>query len=155
MKTYFINLFNYDRYANELIFETILKAGKPVKPVQLMAHVLAAQQVWLTRCLGLPPIDISLWPDLNGNTDTFGEKIANNALDWINYLGGLDHSNFNKAIAYQNTKGQGFETKLADILAHLINHGTHHRAQIGQLIKQPDGRDLPNTDYILYVRNFN
>jgi uncharacterized damage-inducible protein DinB len=34
----------------------------------------------------------------------------------------------------------------------LINHGTHHRAQIGQLIKFDGLEILPNTDYIFYLR---
>ncbi|MDB5136433.1 MAG: hypothetical protein JWP37_3036 [Mucilaginibacter sp.] len=47
-------IINYDNYTNRLISETIIKAGNPEKPVQLMAHLLAAQQIWLNRCKGEP-----------------------------------------------------------------------------------------------------
>ncbi|MDB5154777.1 MAG: hypothetical protein JWR54_3528, partial [Mucilaginibacter sp.] len=55
-------------------------------------------------------------------------------------------------ISYKNLKGDDFENKLSDVLAHLINHGTHHRAQVGQHLKLA-GVELPNTDYIFYIRN--
>jgi hypothetical protein len=60
MKTYFITLFNYDRYANGLILTAIIDAGEPEKPVQLMSHLLAAQQIWYNRCLGLTPAAVEL-----------------------------------------------------------------------------------------------
>ena len=53
MKDHFIRLFEYDRYANQIILDTIIKADNPEKPVKFMAHLLAAQQVWLNRAKGL------------------------------------------------------------------------------------------------------
>ncbi|MDB5132678.1 MAG: hypothetical protein JWR02_2427, partial [Mucilaginibacter sp.] len=68
MKDYFIRLFNYDRHANLLISDIILKAQRPEKTVKLMAHTLAAQQIWLARCKELPPPGIVLWPDWPADT---------------------------------------------------------------------------------------
>ncbi len=77
MKAYFINLFNYDHYANGVILKTIIKAGELEKPVQLMAHLLAAQQIWYNRCMGLPVIGGALWPDWKADTfDFFDETIT-------------------------------------------------------------------------------
>lgn len=149
MRTYFINLFNYDLYANNLILETIGKANNPEKPVQLMAHLLAAQQIWYHRCAGLPAIGIALWPDWKG--DVFKQLINDNHQLWIDFLNKIDDTAFEKQIDYQNSKGDTFSNKLSDILAHLINHSTHHRAQAGQYLKLA-GIDLPNTDYIAFLR---
>jgi uncharacterized damage-inducible protein DinB len=146
MKSQFTQLFDYDCYANKLILTAIKKANEPEKSVQLMAHLLAAQQVWYHRCAGLPAFGGPLWPD--GKADTFEQMIEDNHNKWINFLNDAD---FEKQIRYQNSKGDDFSNKLADILAHLINHGTHHRAQVGQLLKL-DGETLPNTDYIAYLR---
>ncbi|MDB5024407.1 MAG: DinB family protein [Mucilaginibacter sp.] len=150
MKAYFIELFNYDRYANQLIAETIVKADNPDKPSQLMAHLLAAQQTWLNRCKGAPPVGAALWPDWQ--TDIFEQLIDDNHRAWINFLDYSDPDDFNKIISYKNSTGDSFENKLSDVLAHVINHGTHHRAQAGQYLKLA-GVDLPNTDYIFYIRN--
>lgn len=149
MKAYFSRLFNYDRFANEILVELILKPGAPQKSMQLMAHLLAAQQVWLNRCQLLPnPVD-PLWPDWQ--SDTFKQLIATKNNAWHTFLDGLQPDDFDQIISYQNSKGDRFEDKLSDILAHVINHGTHHRAQAGQHLKAA-GMDLPPMDYIFYIR---
>lgn len=146
-----MRLFKYDRYANELIAGNILKTGITGKPVELMAHLLTAQQVWLNRCTALPAISV-IWPALS--SDTFGDLIAKNSQDWLNYLETLQPGDFEKTVGYRNSKGIAFEDRVEDILAHVINHGTHHRAQIGQFLKAA-GVELPPTDYIFYIRTLN
>ena len=149
MKSYFIQLLNYDRYANLQVLEMIIKGDRPAKPVQLMAHLLAAQQVWLNRCKGEPAIGGVLWPDWPA--DALGQIINKNHRGWMTFLEKLDNDDFEKLVSYKDSKGNGFENKLSDILAHMINHGTHHRAQAGQHLKLA-GADLPATDYIFYLR---
>jgi len=151
MKTYFTRLFNYDRYANELLLQAILEANKSEKPVQLMAHLFAASRVWLARCKELPLSAYALWPD-DANADTFAALNEEINQNWITYLDGLQPDDFEKIISYKNSKGDAFENRLSDILAHVINHSTHHRAQIGQQLKSVGLENLPITDYIFYIR---
>jgi uncharacterized damage-inducible protein DinB len=153
MKAHFINLFNYDNYANKIILDAMLKVNPPEKAVQLMAHLLVAQQIWLNRCKGLPAVGGALWPE--GQTDAFAGMISENSKDWSDYLNSLQPGDFEKLISYKNSKGDSFKNKLSDVLAHLINHGTHHRAQIGQQLKFAGADTLPNTDYIFYIRQLN
>jgi uncharacterized damage-inducible protein DinB len=150
MKTYFIKLFDYDRYANLLIIETIKKTSNPDQAVRLMAHMLAAQQVWLGRCKNESATNYILWPDWKA--DALEPMINENHQRLINFLEYLSPDDFENNISYRNSKGDGFENKLSDILAHVINHGTHHRAQAGQHLKLA-GADLPVTDYIFYLRS--
>jgi uncharacterized damage-inducible protein DinB len=152
MKTYFINLFNYDRYANERILEAIAACNEPDKPVQLMAHLLAAQTVWLTRCLGMPHPDLDLWPPLGDKRFIFPAMIARNHEAWNSFLENLPETGFEKTINYKSTRGEPFKSSLSDIITQVINHGTHHRAQIGQLLKFTGFENLPVTDYIFYTR---
>jgi len=152
MKNYFIQLFNYDQHVNLLMAELMSKAGNPETPVRLMAHLLTAQQIWLARCKGEPTVGIVLWPD--GPPETFEKTINDNHREWLDFLESLSPADFDKNITYKNLVGDSFENKLSDILAHAINHGTHHRAQIGQHLKST-GIDLPFTDYIFYVRELN
>jgi len=71
----------------------------------------------------------------------------------MHYIDGLNADDFDKRIAFKNSQGLPFNDKLVDILAHVINHGTHHRGQIGQDLKIAGIANLPVTDYIFYVRN--
>lgn len=153
MRTYFTRLFNYDRYANETIVDAIVQAGVLGNSVALMSHLLVAQQIWLNRCKGLPAAGGALWPDWQ--TAALPAVIAENNKEWLNYLETLQPEDFETTISYKNSKGDHFESKLTDILTHLINHGTHHRAQIGQQLKFAGADQLPNTDYIFYIRGLN
>lgn len=153
MKTHFLKLFDYDRYANLLILQSILEVNSPAKPVRLMAHLLATQQVWLNRCKTLPVASGAIWPDWT--VETFEPIIQNNNKLLISFTNELEADDFSKVIAYQNSKGEKFNNQLSDILTHIINHGTHHRAQIGQHLKLAGLPTLPVTDYIIYLRDRN
>ena len=151
MKNHFIKLFNYDRFANELISKTINDAGAPQWPVKLLAHSLTAALVWLRRCKGLPNGMSSPWPDdLTAAQCT--ELIVEYHEAWIAYLNELSDSDFIKIISYQNFKGDHLQDQLSDILTHVINHSTHTRAQIGQQLKFTGVQSLPITDYSYYLR---
>ena len=153
MKDHFIRLFEYDRYANQIILDTIIKANSPEKPVKFMAHLLAAQQVWLSRAKGLPALTGVLWPDWPA--DTLGDRIAENSGLWIEHLSGLAQEDFDEIIAYKDMKGNEWENKLTDIITQVINHGTHHRAQAGQHLILAGVEKLPMTDYIFFIRAMN
>jgi len=150
MRTYFLKLFNYDLFANKIILKAVIDAREPKHAIKLMGHLLAAQQIWLMRCKGLSNDGIVLWPDWQA--DTFEQLMNDNHAAWVAFIEGLKEEDFNKVIAYKNSKGDGYERQLEDILAHVINHGTHHRAQIGQVVKLAGLQNLPLTDYIYYIR---
>ncbi|QHS57196.1 hypothetical protein GWR56_17230 [Mucilaginibacter sp. 14171R-50] len=152
MKSYFIRLLNYDHIASSKISHLILQSGQTGKPIQLMAHMLAAQQIWLKRCKGLPAPGGPLWPAWTASE--LGVIIDENHTEWISYLETLQPPDFDAVVTYQNLKGITYHDKLSDILAHLINHGTHHRAQAGVYLKLA-GTELPVTDYIFYARDLN
>lgn len=150
MKKYFIDLLRYDKHSNLQLTELIFAANQPQQAVKIMAHLLMAQQVWLSRCKGTPAPAGPLWPDWQAVQ--FKYLIEENNRAWIEYVGSLTPESFEQTVSYTNFKGENCINTLAHILAHLINHGTHHRAQIGQQLKLTGIEQLPVTDYIFYVR---
>jgi len=152
MKTHFLKLFDYDRYANNLMYEVMVKAGSPFKAKQLMAHLLTAQQIWLNRCMGLPPVAKPLWISEDKAIELSGQWIEDNHKAWANYLNSLNDPDFDGIIAYKTLSGVSYSNLLMDICTHVINHGTHHRAQIGQCLKAEGIENLPLTDFIAFVR---
>ncbi len=147
MKAYFTRLFEYDRHVNLQITTLIKTTQHSPKVIELMSHLLSAQQIWLSRCEGKPFDSYQLWP--KWDVDTFKDIIENNYRDWLAYLS--TEADTDRIVAYKNSKGEKFNASLTDILAHVVNHGTHHRAQIGLLLKQDGGIDLPFTDYIYFA----
>jgi uncharacterized damage-inducible protein DinB len=150
MKEYFTQLFNYDKSTNLLMTETIINAGSPEKPAQLIAHLLSSQQIWLARCKGETATGNVLWPDWKA--EIFKDIIELNHSQWIEFINTLTEEDMERNVHYKTLKGEPFDNKLRDILTHVINHGTHHRAQAGQHLKLAGFDKLPPTDYILFVR---
>jgi uncharacterized damage-inducible protein DinB len=151
MKSYFIRLLKYDHFANKKIADLLIQTAAVGKPLELMAHLLTAQQTWLKRLQADPAPMTPLWPvwSIKEALDT----IDSNYNDLLFYLETLQPQDFEQVLSYRNSAGD-FENTITDILAHLFNHGTHHRAQIGTLLKL-EGANLPPLDYVLYVRSLN
>jgi len=129
----------------------MLAANAPQNTVDLMSHLLGAQKVWLSRCVGDPSLGGEIWPHFPAAQ--LDQIIDDNHRAFVNYLNTLDTAELDKVIYYKNSHGVAFENKLVDILSHVINHGTHHRAQIGQQLKLTGIEKLPTLDYIFYIRN--
>src|ERR1700761_4060427 len=110
MKTYFKQLFDYDHHANHQILKTIIENNSPQKATALMAHLLRAQQVWLSRCAGQPATPGTLWPDWS--VDALTPMIDENYAGWSSYLNFLNEEEFEKIIAYKPTSGVPYEDKL-------------------------------------------
>ena len=147
MQQYFIRQFNYDRHVNQLMLDAIAASANPGDSVKLMAHLLATQQVWLMRCKQKAYTG-AIWPDtLFADMSAILEE---NHAAWLNYLENLPDDGFDQIVDYKNSRGIPYSGKISDILAHVINHGTHHRAQSGQYLKTAD-TPLPVTDYIYYI----
>lgn len=150
MKEHFLRLFDYDQMANTLIFTALRDAppGETDRAQVLMEHLLTASKSWLIRCTGKSSMGLDLWP--KAEWGEMGTLIEENAKGWKAFL--ENETDFGRKLPYQNQSGQTYTNVLGDLLAHVINHGTHHRAQIGQLLKTTGVEHLPVTDYIAYLR---
>ncbi|TWR31336.1 hypothetical protein FPZ43_02340 [Mucilaginibacter pallidiroseus] len=150
MKSHFLRLFDYDCYANRAMNELIVKYGAPGNSATLMAHLLTTPQVWLQRCKSVQAHTGPVWPDLP--VESFAAIIEQNHTDWTEFLSGLKEADYSRVITYTRTTGEFYENILSDIIAHVINHGTHHRSKIGQQLKLNQLVTLPPTDYVIYRR---
>src|SRR5262245_5260597 len=92
----------------------------PAEALHLVAHVVAAEHVWLVR-LQRQEASHPVWPKL-----TLGEcdgLAGENAAGYAALLAGLRDADLGMAISYRNTKGQEFATSVLDILTHVVIHG--------------------------------
>jgi len=63
-----------------------------------------------------------------------------------------NNQDLEQVISYVNTSGDAFSDPMHDIIVHVLNHSTYHRAQIAKEMRMHN-IDPINTDYITYVRN--
>ena len=150
MKDYFLGLFKYNDWANQKLLICLQKNKiKEEKVLTQYNHLIVAQNIWLNRINNLSSGNLVLW-ETKKLLDLI-ELTHKSSDDWIRFLQNYQMSSFEEVIAYQNTKGQSFETGLADIIIHVVNHSTHHRAQIVQLLRSYNV-EPPRLDYIFFFR---
>ena len=146
MKEEFKELFAYSHHFNQKLIALLSQNLQSVseRSVQLINHLVNAQQIWNARILGEEPFQvwqINPWEDLQ-------------QLDRDNHLKSLqlaEEADLERLLVYSNSSGAQFSNKIKDILFHIVNHSTYHRAQLAADLRQ-SGIAPINTDFIFYKR---
>lgn len=113
-----------------------------------LAHVLGAEQVWLSRFVGdplgaLPGIED--YPDLEALEMGFQEISA----EITSFMAALTEGQLVSELAWTNSRGETHRRSLLQALLHLVNHSTYHRGQVVSLIRQM-GYQPPSTDLVYF-----
>lgn len=147
MIQFFRELFDYNFECNQRLAQAIVLQQEqlPERVVSLYSHILDAHQIWNNR--------------IDPKEKTFGVwQIHDTAefisLDLTNYehsLSILESSDLNQAVNYKNSTGRHFTSSIRNIMFHIINHSTYHRAQIATEFRQ-SSLDPLTTDYIMIKR---
>ena len=148
MKERFTRLFEYNLWANGQLAESLrVNPIENDKVLKLTSHLANAQVIWLDRVQGQSST-VGVWDEYS-QKETL-ELLERSSQDWLDFL--YSAEDLEEVIEYKNSKGQTYESRLEDILNHVVNHGTHHRAQVMLLLRQ-ENIDPPSLDFIFYVRS--
>jgi uncharacterized damage-inducible protein DinB len=126
----------------------MLRATPDRDAVRRLAHLLAAEEVWLARLEGRTPTQ-PVWPDLD--LDACAALADANRARWASYLAALTPESLAREVAYTNSAGEPFRSRLDDILLHVLLHGQYHRGQVALLVRAAGG-EPQGTDYIAFAR---
>ncbi len=148
---HFADLFAYEEWSTKRILSAVqaLSPSQQLPALRLLSHLLRSQSVWLGRAEETNDEALSTWS--TDDAPACAARIEGNARNWSAFLNTLAPGDFNSEVTYTNTKGERYTSTLREIVTHVINHSTHHRAQIALLLRQA-GETPPATDYIVYAR---
>ena len=144
----------YNQWANERILRAIdgMTAEELAKPVDAyvetiaknLQHVLLAMRIWLARWKG------EAGPTLR---DAIGGPLADafaaTHRDYTAFVERLTDAEAGRVVPYKNSRGESFQMPLDQLVTHVVNHGTHHRAETGMLLERM-GRSPGDMDYVYY-----
>lgn len=110
-------------------------------------HIFDVDTVWFNRIVGnsLPAIGTTEFASTEEAIQALGalhEKVAGQLAERDDMLA---------IVRYANTAGQAFENRLMDVLVHMVNHGTYHRGNVADMVRQA-GLPGCSTDYVFYLR---
>ncbi|MGH7710521.1 MAG: DinB family protein [Gemmatimonadaceae bacterium] len=141
-------LVEHAEWANAQVIAALERQSVADDVVELFAHVLGAEEVWLSRLEGRTAT-LAVWPALR--VAQLPAAAAANAAGYRAYLDRLTPDDPAREIAYTNSAGQAFRSTIADILTHVAMHGSYHRGQVALRIRR-DGGTPAATDFIAYAR---
>lgn len=111
----------------------------------LFSHILNAQHIWLSRI---------------NKTETLYDRFQDHPKEeflaflqenMAGFKQVLQNRDLEEILPYTISTGDAFENSIGDIMFHVVNHSTYHRAQIASLFKQA-GLTPPVTDYVYLKR---
>jgi uncharacterized damage-inducible protein DinB len=142
-------LFRHTAWADRLLLARL--RGLPEPPAEAIreyAHVLGADEVWLSRLEGRAAV-VPVWPALG--LEELAALVETVHQGYERYLAGLGEAGLALMVPYTNSQGQRFETGVLDILLHVALHAHYHRGKLNLLLRQAGSGPAP-ADYIGFVR---
>ncbi len=146
MKEEFKELYAYNNHFNQKLIVWLSENLPNVsdKSIKLLNHLINAQQIWNARITAEKEFEV--W-----QINEWNELLRIDNENYSKSLKIIDNYDLNSTIEYTNSKGIKFSNTIKDILFHVINHSTYHRAQIATELKN-NGIEPITTDYIFYRR---
>ena len=153
-------LYAYNRWANERVLESlrsiwpeIFTSNKQASHGSIrgiIAHIAAAEWIWLERWKGSSPA--GLLPESEFETfEIAAQRLRRIDDDLQEFTGRLTQADLDGSRDYKTTEGKAYSNVLSDMLFHLANHSSYHRGQITTLLRQ-SGAVPQSTDFILFIR---
>ena len=116
----------------------------------LFDHILGAERIWCDRLMGKPTGKLPGFPATHSGADLRGEwhKIRDDQRKFVDQLA---DGSYKKPFTWTNTKGEVTTAPMSEVFEHIVNHGTYHRGQATQLLRDR-GLAAPGTDYLVYMK---
>jgi uncharacterized damage-inducible protein DinB len=118
---------------------------------QTILHLLDAESIWWQRLKLQERIDRPS-ETFQGNAQEALQALLQQNEQWHLWLQNATERMLQHVFHYQNTKREQFKQPVYQMLLHVFNHGTYHRGQIINMLRQLNVEKLPATDFILWSR---
>jgi uncharacterized damage-inducible protein DinB len=111
-----------------------------------LQHIVSAQATWLARVRSnVAPVPLDTREELRA-------AYMSTHRAWLDAVGEMDDGDWTRAIDYVDSSGAPQRTTFGQIISHVVNHGTHHRAETGLLLGM-DGHSPGDMDFVYFVRD--
>jgi uncharacterized damage-inducible protein DinB len=153
---------HYHRWASLTLLQTVtplppelltLDRATAFKTIpQTLLHIYQSDQVWFSRLNG-QQLDLT---KLSKNDDlgTFAPEWSDLLDRYAAWADALPSEQWAAEIQYRRSDGTEYSSSIWQIILHVVNHGSSHRAQLASMLRQ-SGITPPNLDLINYYRTLN
>jgi uncharacterized damage-inducible protein DinB len=172
-------LYAYNRWANLRMFSVLDKLNEEQFRASRQSsfpsiwesvfHILAAEWIWLKRWQGTPPVTTQ--PVKGASFETWKTLRAAGAPPPLNlssvaelhafcdslhqerqkFITSLTEDHLQAPLDYTDMSGNSYSLPLAQLMQHVVNHGTYHRGQVTTLLREA-GAETISLDMLYFFR---
>ena len=86
------------------------------------------------------------------NRDVVNGLMSQNKL-WEIWVGNVNDHMLEHVFEYRNNKREQVKMPIWQMVLHVFNHGTYHRGQLVNMLRQLGVEKIPQTDFSVWVRS--
>lgn len=148
--------FAYEKDSDAKVLASLQAVADPLrvmpqyqKAVDLLAHLVAARNMWLYR-FGHGSKPPKLFP-LDTPLVNLPKMLDEMESAWSSYFENLTDEEIERVFEYQSYDGPRFRNTVDDVLTQLYGHSLYHRGQIAMILRSI-GAEPAATDFIYWTR---
>lgn len=162
MKEILLPFSQYHFWANQLLLDVVIALPEEKQTAevpssfhslyQTVLHMWDAESIWWQR-IKLQERIIKPSEQKTYTMNEVKEGLLNQNRQWNSWIANAQEHMLQHQFMYQNSKRASFKQPVYQVLLHLFNHGTYHRGQIVNMLRQLGIEKIPATDFIVWTRN--
>ena len=151
----------YNIWATKRILDIILAMPEEKQMAELpssftslfktVLHMLDAESIWWQRMKMNERINIPS-ENFNGTMKEVADGLLQQSKLWEEWVSNASDLSLDHVFQYYNTKKEYFKMPVYQMLQHVFNHGTYHRGQLVNMLRQLGIEKIPQTDFSLWTR---
>ena len=161
MKELLTQLSSYNIWATGLLLDAInsLPEEKQKQEVQssftslyhTVLHMWNAESIWWQRMKLQERFYIPA-EEFKGNMRELSLHLLEQGKQWKEWIAAASEPMLQHEFKYHNSKRESFKQPIYQMLLHVFNHGTYHRGQLVNILRQLGIEKIPRTDFIDWSR---
>jgi uncharacterized damage-inducible protein DinB len=152
----------YNTWATQKITDVVL--GLPVEKqiaevsssfnslLKTILHMWDAESIWWQR-MKLQERIMPPGKTFTGTTKDAVMGLLQQSKQWEEWVNAASDLSIEHVFQYYTLKNESFKQPVWQMLHHVFNHGTYHRGQLINMLRQLGVDKLPATDFITWARN--
>jgi uncharacterized damage-inducible protein DinB len=151
----------YNSWANQKITDVILTLPEEKQQAELLSsygsiyktvlHLWDAESIWWQR-MKMQERILRPSEDYKGTMHEAVYGLLQQSRQWEEWVNNASDMSLDHVFQFQNTKKESFKQPVYQMLQHVFNHGTHHRGQLINMLRQVGVEKIPPTDFFVWAR---